>query len=113
MDDEFEIAIAEKFNESSEEGMRDDTVGQEKEIGINGLNKTNIKEVDGYESPLNGDEVEAMQRPPTSPSCAQGHQDSALSFYSTTKSENSLHASNTNKSCYICSWGNSSAVKER
>ena len=66
MEDDFEIPTAGKFNE--EEGIGEDMdvpegepvgkVGEENEIGKDGLKKKIIKEGDGWESPINGDEVE-------------------------------------------------------
>ncbi|KAM0064957.1 putative peptidylprolyl isomerase [Helianthus debilis subsp. tardiflorus] len=57
----FGIPAAGKFNDTDEEdgvGEEMEEVGEEREIGKDGLMKKIIKEGDGYEGPINGDEVE-------------------------------------------------------
>ncbi|MFS7989035.1 putative peptidylprolyl isomerase [Helianthus anomalus] len=61
MEDGFDIPAAGKFNDIDEEdrvGEEMEEVGEEREIGKDGLMKKVIKEGDGYEGPINGDEVE-------------------------------------------------------
>ncbi|XP_024983028.1 peptidyl-prolyl cis-trans isomerase FKBP62-like [Cynara cardunculus var. scolymus] len=69
MEDDFEVPTAGKFNDSDEEdGIGEDMdvpegapvgkVGEENEIGKDGLKKKILKEGDGWETPINGDEVE-------------------------------------------------------
>ncbi|KAJ0502687.1 putative peptidylprolyl isomerase [Helianthus annuus] len=55
MEDGFGIPAAGKCNDIGEEM---EEVGEEREIGKDGLMKKIIKEGDGYEGPINGDEVE-------------------------------------------------------
>jgi hypothetical protein len=45
-------------------------VGEEKEIGKQGLRKKLVKEGEGWERPETGDEVEGTQRMPALPLCA-------------------------------------------
>ncbi|XP_023748652.1 70 kDa peptidyl-prolyl isomerase [Lactuca sativa] len=69
MEDDFDIPTAGKFNETDgEDAIGDDMdapeggaggkVGEEKEIGKDGLNKKILNEGDGWDTPINGDEVE-------------------------------------------------------
>ncbi|KAJ0510860.1 putative peptidylprolyl isomerase [Helianthus annuus] len=61
MEDGFENPAAGKFNDTDEEdgvGEEMEEVGEEREIGKDGLMKKVVKEGDGYEGPINGDEVE-------------------------------------------------------
>ncbi|KAJ0876454.1 putative peptidylprolyl isomerase [Helianthus annuus] len=60
MEDGFENPAAGKFNDTDEDGVGEEMeeVGEEREIGKDGLMKKIIKEGDGYEGPINGDEVE-------------------------------------------------------
>lgn len=68
MDDDFGFPTAD--NAADEMGMDDEMelpdtspiaeVGEEKEIGKNGLKKKLIKEGEGWEKPSSGDEVEGV-----------------------------------------------------
>ncbi|KAL4561072.1 hypothetical protein LXL04_033234 [Taraxacum kok-saghyz] len=69
MEDDFDVPTAEKFNDGDEEDVISDDmdlpegasvgkVGEEKEIGKGGLKKKILKEGDGWDTPINGDEVE-------------------------------------------------------
>lgn len=68
MEDDFEFPTASNMEEEDEMEMdipEDDDpdssihkVGEEKEIGKNGLKKKLVKEGDGWETPSTGDEVE-------------------------------------------------------
>lgn len=60
MDEDFDIPAAEEMNEDMD--LPDESpifkVGEEKEIGKQGLKKKLLKAGDGWETPDNGDEVE-------------------------------------------------------
>lgn len=62
MDEDFDIPAAADMNEDLD--LPDDTialkVGEEKEIGNQGLKKKLLKEGEGWVTPENGDEVEGM-----------------------------------------------------
>ncbi|XVE84634.1 hypothetical protein DITRI_Ditri17bG0028400 [Diplodiscus trichospermus] len=64
MEDDFEFPTASKMEEDEMDIPEDDPVspilkvGEEKEIGKNGLKKKLVKEGEGWETPANGDEVE-------------------------------------------------------
>ncbi|KAL8259995.1 hypothetical protein R6Q59_027948 [Mikania micrantha] len=58
MEENFEIPAAGTFDGSDVEDM--DEIGIEKEIGEDGLKKKILKNGDGYEFPINGDEVEVQ-----------------------------------------------------
>ena len=64
MEDDFEFPTANNMEEDEMDIPEDDPVnpilkvGEEKEIGKNGLKKKLVKEGEGWETPANGDEVE-------------------------------------------------------
>ena len=67
MDEDFDIPAAEEMNEDMD--LPDESpilkVGEEKEIGEQGLKKKLVKEGDGWDTPENGDEVEGTHFPVT------------------------------------------------
>lgn len=67
MDEDFDIPAAEEMNEDLD--LPDDApilkVGEEKEIGKQGLKKKLVKEGEGWDTPENGDEVEGTIPPLT------------------------------------------------
>ena len=72
MDEDFDIPAAEEMNEDMD--LPDESpilkVGEEKEIGEQGLKKKLVKEGDGWDTPENGDEVEGTHFPVTHSSAA-------------------------------------------
>lgn len=62
MDDDFDMPAMDGMNEDFD--MPDESpiqkVGEEKEIGKDGLKKKLVKEGQGWDTPDNGDEVEGM-----------------------------------------------------
>uniref|UniRef100_F6I7A4 peptidylprolyl isomerase n=1 Tax=Vitis vinifera TaxID=29760 RepID=F6I7A4_VITVI len=60
MDEDFDIPAAEEMNDDMD--LPDESpilkVGEEKEIGKQGLKKKLVKEGEGWDTPENGDEVE-------------------------------------------------------
>lgn len=60
MEEDFEFPTAGNMEMPEEEEVMSPTqkVGEEKEIGKNGLKKKLVKEGEGWETPDNGDQVE-------------------------------------------------------
>lgn len=67
MEDDFEVPTASDMEEDEMNNLENEPVdpidpilkvGEEKEIGKNGLKKKLVKEGEGWETPDNGDEVE-------------------------------------------------------
>lgn len=67
MDEDFDIPAAEEMNDDMD--LPDESpilkVGEEKEIGKQGLKKKLVKEGEGWDTPENGDEVEGTHPPIT------------------------------------------------
>lgn len=64
MDEDFDFSTAGDMEMPEDEEMASPIhkVGEEKEIGRNGLKKKLVKEGDGWETPSNGDQVEGNSK---------------------------------------------------
>lgn len=67
MDEDFDLPVGEEMMDEDPMDLVDDNptlkVGEEKEIGKQGLRKKLVKEGEGWDQPEAGDEVEGKERP--------------------------------------------------
>lgn len=67
MDEDFDLPVGEETMDEDPMDLDDDNptlkVGEEKEIGKQGLRKKLVKEGEGWDHPEAGDEVEGKERP--------------------------------------------------